>query len=67
MEALCEFVRESDGGVRREGDVEQLQTPACGGWSVEAGGRCRLMEVGVCVCEGVIEALCESVREGDVV
>ena len=52
MEALCEFVRESDGGVRHEGDegdVEQLQTPACGGWSVEAGGRCRLMEAGVCV------------------
>ena len=41
MEALCESVRESDGGVRREGDegdegVREMWS-SCGGWRVEAG------------------------------
>ena len=47
---LCgvEAVRRDSEYVWAVGYVEQLWTLACGGQSVEAGGRCRLMEAGVC-------------------
>ena len=47
---LCgvEAVRRDSEYVWAVGYVEQLWTLVCGGQSVEADGRCRLMEAGVC-------------------